>query len=220
MRRRRGNGKSIPSTAAGLTLNQNGSVSTLVGGVQLLFSGFPAPLTYVSSTQINAVVPYEIQGLLSPFAQVKYLGQTSNALSLTPTTTSPALFTSNGSGTGPGAILNQDNSYNGPTNPAAKGSYVVLFLTGEGQTSPLGVTGKVTTVSATPPLTPQPLLLVAVLIGGQPATVAFDGEAPGDVSGVMQINVQIPANAASGNLPISVSVGGNSSQNGVTISVQ
>jgi uncharacterized protein (TIGR03437 family) len=61
---------------------------------------------------------------------------------------------------------------------------------------------------------------VAVLIGGQPASVAFYGEAPGLVSGVMQLNVQIPANAASGNLPISVSVGGNSSQSGVTISVQ
>ena len=57
-------------------------------------------------------------------------------------------------------------------------------------------------------------------IGGQPAVVAFYGEAPGMVSGVMQLNVQIPANAASGKLPIAVTVGGNSSQSGVTMSVR
>jgi len=36
----------------------------------------------------------------------------------------------------------------------------------------------------------------------------------------MQFNVQIPANAPSGDLPILVSVGGNTSQNGVTVSVR
>jgi uncharacterized protein (TIGR03437 family) len=72
-----------------------------------------------------------------------------------------------------------------------------------------------------PPLTPQPLLSpVTVLIGGQPAFVAFWGEAPDMVSGVMQINVQIPANVPSGNLPLSVSVGGSGTQSGVTVSVE
>jgi len=37
---------------------------------------------------------------------------------------------------------------------------------------------------------------------------------------MMQLNVQIPANAASGDLPIVVSIGGKASQNGVTVSVQ
>jgi uncharacterized protein (TIGR03437 family) len=59
-----------------------------------------------------------------------------------------------------------------------------------------------------------------VQIGGQPASVAFYGEAPGLISGVMQLNVQIPANAPSGNVPIFVSVGGTSTQSGVTVSVQ
>lgn len=93
-------------------------------------------------------------------------------------------------------------------------------MTGEGQTSPSGVTGKVTTVSAVPPRTPQPVLPVRVLIGGQPATIAFYGEAPGSVSGVMQLHVQIPSNVPSGELPISVFIGGSGSQNGVTVSVQ
>lgn len=50
--------------------------------------------------------------------------------------------------------------------------------------------------------------------------VAFWGEAPSLVSGVMQLNVQIPSNVPSGSLPILVSVGNNSSANGVTVSVQ
>ena len=36
----------------------------------------------------------------------------------------------------------------------------------------------------------------------------------------MQLNVQIPSNAPSGALSITVSIGGNPSQNGVTVSVK
>ncbi len=209
-----------PSTGVGLALDSSGKVSTQIGGVQVLFSGYAAPLTYVSALQINAVVPYEVQGLLSPTVQVKYQGQVSNAFALTAAAAAPALFTFNGSGSGPVAALNQNGTYNAPNSPAPKGSYITLYLTGEGQTSPPGVTGKVTTVAATGPLTPQPLLAVAVMIGGQPANVSFYGEAPGLVSGVMQLNVQIPTNVASGDLPISVSVGTNTSPSNVTVSVQ
>src|SRR5205085_7156433 len=97
--------------------------------------------------------------------------------------------------------------------------YVVLYVTGEGRTSSC-VTGGITTVSSVAPLTPQPLLPVTVLIGGQPASVMFYGEAPGIVSGVLQVNVQVPVTAPTGNLPLSVSVGANSTPAGVTISVK
>jgi uncharacterized protein (TIGR03437 family) len=59
-----------------------------------------------------------------------------------------------------------------------------------------------------------------VTINGQPALYVYAGEAPGLVAGMMQLNVQIPANAPSGDLAILVSVGGNTSQKGVTVSVQ
>jgi uncharacterized protein (TIGR03437 family) len=49
---------------------------------------------------------------------------------LSSVTTAPGLFTQNASGSGPGAILNQDNSLNGPGNRAAKGSIVQVYLTG------------------------------------------------------------------------------------------
>jgi uncharacterized protein (TIGR03437 family) len=157
----------------------------------------------------------------SPSVWIKYLGQTSNGYPLTSATTAPGLFTQNASGSGPGAILNQDNSVNGPGNPAAKGSIVQVYLTGEGQTSPPSVTGAITTANLPPPqVTPAPLLAVGVTINGQPALYVYAGEAPGLVAGMMQLNVQIPSNAQSGNLPILVSIGRNTSQNNVTVSVQ
>ncbi len=224
-----------PSKPAGLRLDRTAKIATSLAGVQVWFDGIPAPLTYVSATQIHCVVPDGIaylpsrdrngadpvKGVLSLHVKVSYQGKTSSLFELTPAATAPALFTANGSGTGPAAAVNQDESYNSPTNPAVRGSIVVLFLTGIGQALPHGMAGKVGEAAATRPLTRQPVAPVKVFVGDQPATtIGFDGEAPGLVSGVMQISVRIPSNVPSGNLPISVSVGGNSSQNGVTVSVK
>jgi uncharacterized protein (TIGR03437 family) len=57
-----------------------------------------------------------------------------------------------------------------------------------------------------------------VSIGGQPATVEFCGLAPGEV--IYQVNVQVPMGVSSGNQPITVSVGGQTSPSGVMIPVQ
>jgi uncharacterized protein (TIGR03437 family) len=201
-------------------LDRTGKIATSIGGVQVSFDGISAPLIYVSATQINCTVPHGIQRLVNPSVQVSYQGRTSSLFDLTYGAAAPALFTANGSGTGPAAAFKQDGSYSTPTNPAAKGSIVALFLTGVGETSPPGLTGTINGGAGNRPLTAQSVASVRVLIGGQPATVAFYGDAPGLVSGVMQLSVQIPSDLPSGNVPISVSVGGNSSPEGVTISVQ
>jgi uncharacterized protein (TIGR03437 family) len=79
----------------------------------------------------------------------------------------------------------------------------------------------VTTVASPPaPLTPGPLLQPSVTIGGQPANWTFAGEAPGFVSGVMQLNVVVPTNIAAGDQPIVVTLGSVPSQQGVTVSVK
>ena len=160
---------------------------------------------------------------------MRYLGQTSNAFVLTAASSAPGIATANSSGSGPAAIINYNadgsTSFNSPTNPAAKGTYVAMWVTGEGlttvaQANPSANTGKVTVAQATPPFTPQPLLPVGVLLDGQPVTPSFWGEAPGLIAGVMQVNFQIPAGARTGDLPLVVMVGGNSSQSGVTVSVK
>jgi uncharacterized protein (TIGR03437 family) len=200
-------------------------VATTLGNVQVLFNGYPAPLTYVSAGQINCVVPYELALLSSPYVEVKYQNQTSNTYNLRAVATAPGIFTI-GSGTGQGAILNSDSTYNGTGTgfkPAAAGSTIQIYMTGEGQTSPAGVTGKVNCPSGsacTIPMLPVPLLPVAALVNNQPATIVFYGEAPGLVSGVMQVNLVIPPNTPSGPASLAISVGSVSSQAGVTVAVQ
>jgi uncharacterized protein (TIGR03437 family) len=94
-------------------------------------------------------------------------------------------------------------------------------MTGEGQTSPPGVTGSVTCSAGCATLSqiPKPLLPVTATVGGQPATVSFYGEAPGLIAGVMQVNLVVPSNTPSGPASLSITVG-SSAQAGVTVAVK
>jgi uncharacterized protein (TIGR03437 family) len=207
-----------PATPAGLTLDANGNVATIIGGTQVLIQGYACPMIYASASQVSAVVPYELKRYTTATVLVKFLGQSSNGVQMPVAATVPGLFTANATGTGPGAILNSDSGPNDRNHPAARGDIIVLYLTGEGETSPNGVTGKLTTLATPPqPLTPAPLLPVSVTIGGQSANWTFAGEAPFFVSGVMQLNVIVPTNIAAGDQPVVVTIGGNSSQAGVTV---
>jgi len=186
---------------------------TDLGGVQVTVGGYLAPIIYVRNDQISVVVPYEINRpifLATVPLIVRYLGQSSNGVNLTQAATAPGIFTT-GNGTGQAAALNQNLSPNAAANPAAKGEVIVLYLTGEGQTTPTGVTGKITNNATTFPVSGQ----VTVTIGGQPAQVTFAGEAPGLISGVMQVNAIIPTsltNTSVTDMPVVVSVGGAQSQ--------
>jgi uncharacterized protein (TIGR03437 family) len=213
-----------PNAAYATVYPSTGKLATTIGGVQVLFSGITAPMIYASSTQVSAVVPYEIASVANPSVRITYEGQTSDAYPLTVAAAAPGLFSQNASGGGQGAILNQDNSLNWSGNPATPGSIVQMFLTGEGQTNPPSVTGAITSATLPPPqVTPAPAQPIQVTIGGQPAVYTYAGEAPGMVAGVMQLNVRIPANVSSplpGLVFVLVSVGGKMSQSGIIVSAQ
>jgi len=200
------------------------SVPTTMGGVQVEFlpQGVFAPLTYVSATQINCVVPYEVQtagGSVS--VEVKYLGQASNAFVLQTAATAPGIITLNGSGTGTAAMNEYDASgnyqgINSGSNPAGPGWILVLYVTGEGSI-PSAVDGAVTSSTTVKPLVGAPTVLIDQL----PATVQYYGEAYGIVSGVMQVNVLIPAGIHTSQADsIALTIGGNSSQSGVTVQIK
>ncbi|HEY4360543.1 MAG TPA: M12 family metallopeptidase [Bryobacteraceae bacterium] len=210
-----------PPSLVQLALDLNGKVETSLASCSILFDGIAAPLVYVSPNQLAAVVPYGVAGHSTTSVQISLSGSLSNAVTLPVGATSPALFSSNSSGRGPAAIVNQDGTLNGPLNPAAKGTYVLLFGTGEGQTNPKGLDGSV----AKAPNFPAPLGAVSVLIGGPPgigvpAQLLYAGAAPGDVAGVLQIDAVIPFNVPSGQVPISFAVAGSSSYDMATISIQ
>jgi uncharacterized protein (TIGR03437 family) len=203
----------VPAT--GLALDSSGKVATSLAAMRVLFDGFPAPLTFTSATQINAVVPYEISDSGSTRVVAELAGVPSAAVIQTTTASAPAIFTANASGFGPAAVLNQDSTVNSVSNPAARGLVISIFATGEGRTAPASVTGSVSAALK------NPVLPVTATIGGQPAVVSYAGSAPGLVAGVLQVNVQVPGTTAPGSaVEVIIKVGDAASRAGVTIAVQ
>jgi uncharacterized protein (TIGR03437 family) len=200
-----------------LTLPPNGTVPTIVSTTSVTFDGIPAPIYYASSTQTSVQVPYGIaQG--QTVMRVTYNTAASVATTLKSQLALPGLFTANSSGTGQAAALNGNLSFNSAANPATRGQALVLYGTGEGQTSPPSVEGvKVPTVL---PL-PQTPLSVTVTVGGLSAIVQYAGETPGLLSGLFQINVVVPNGAPVGPaVPVQVTVNGQPSQANVTVAIQ
>lgn len=206
-----------PSSVVSSTLTNNAFPTTL-SNTQVLFDGVAAPIIAVTNGQVNVMVPYGIAGRATTQVQVSYLGVSSNPLAYNVTTTVPGIYTVNQAGTGQGAILDQNLSVNSASNPAAKGSVIAIYMTGEGVTSPASVTGQVAPSDGTG--LNHPVQNVTVTIGGVPATVQYAGSAPGLVYGVMQVNVLVPSTVASGAEPLVVTVGTATSQNGVTVAIQ
>jgi uncharacterized protein (TIGR03437 family) len=206
-----------PASPAFLALTNPRLVANSLAGVHVLFDGVPAPVLYASAGQVNVVVPYAVAGESSTEVQVEYLGSVSPPASLPIAATAPAIFTLDASGTGPGAILNAaDESVNSAANPAARGDWVSIFATGAGVTTPAGVDGLLPTGPSY-----QPNAQVSVSIGGLPCQLNYKGAAPGLVSGLLQINAQVPAAVTPGpSVPVQVAIGTASSQSGVTLAVR
>jgi uncharacterized protein (TIGR03437 family) len=203
-------------TPAGLALTNPRLVANSLAGVQVFFDGVPAPLLYASAEQVNVVVPYSVAGQSTTVLQLEYLGALSSPVTLQVAATAPAVFGIAGSGRGPGAILNSDGTVNSASNPVAPGDWVSIFATGAGVTTPASVDGFV----ASAPL-PVPNASVSVSMGGLPCQLNFEGAAPGLVSGVLQINAQVPAGVAPGPaVPIQLSIGSANSPLTVTVAVQ
>lgn len=204
-----------PDIGTGPTLNSAGLVTTFLAGTRVLFDGQPSPMIFAQDGQVNAVVPHAVALRGSVQVWIEAQGQRSNILTAQVAQAAPGIFTLDSSGKGQAAVLNQDNSLNAAANPAARGSIISLFATGTGQTNPPGTDGK----PAAPPL-PAPVLPVTVEISGASAEILYAGGAPGLVAGVLQANVRVPQDAATGSAATLVLRGGGAqSQPGVTIAI-
>ena len=195
--------------------NSDGRYERILAGTRVLFDGVPAAVWYASARQVAVIAPYYLYWKDSTAVQVEYNGIKSSAVTVPIPPAAPGIFTADSSGKGQGALLNQDYSINSSRNPAGRGSIVILYATGEGQTDPAGVDGQLATAGL-----PQPRLPVSVTIGGIAAEVLYAGAAPGFVAGSMQINARIPANAPTGaSVSVQISIGNAASLAGVTLSV-
>jgi uncharacterized protein (TIGR03437 family) len=174
---------------------------------------------FTSQKQVSVVVPYAVDGKATTQVELEYNGQRSTAYQLAVTDAAPGIFSADATGTGPGAILNvhEDRSValNTTGEPAPRGSYITVYMTGEGQTNPGGADGLIA-VS----VLPRPLLKVSATIGGVPATVQYAGGAAYMVAGAMQVNLLVPPDAPTGPaVPLVIQVGDKQSQAGITVAV-
>jgi len=185
-----------------------------LAGIRVTFDGIAAPLFFVVESQLNVQAPFELAGRSSTNVIVSVGGVQSESVSVPVVPAQPGLFS-----VGPQAIvLNQDGSLNGPGNPARKGEFVTIFLTGSGEVDPPVASGSPAPVS--------PLSRVANAVvewdgaAGAADDLFFAGLTPGFV-GLTQINVRIPASAPSGaQVGLVVRIAGRASQPGVGIAIE
>ncbi|MDQ6759794.1 MAG: hypothetical protein M3Z32_08015, partial [Acidobacteriota bacterium] len=162
------------------------------------FNGIPAPLLYVSTTQINAQVPYGVAGQKTVNVVVTHNLRASPPFAVPLGDTSPAIFTVTQNGNGQGAILNAGLGFNTSTvnsadNPASKGAAISIYATGSGLWNRPVQDGSSLLDTQTRPTAP-----VSLTIGGQPARILYAGAAPFLVSGVLQVNAIVPDGIGSG----------------------
>ena len=176
-------------------------------------NGTAATVLYALGNQINTVAPFGLD-ISNPAAiEVRSQNQLLGGIAVPAAVASPALFTQDGTGIGPGAILNQDYTLNSPLNPAPVGSIVMMYGTAFGPLNPPSVDGQPGVSSAT-------TMPVSASIAGSPAEVTYAGAAPGLAAGLVQINVKVPNVAADQTAAVILSAGGLVTPPGVTIAIR
>jgi len=166
-----------------------------------------APLYYASPTQMNFQLPSG-----TPAGQQRIavrLADTNELVaggSILAAAVAPGIFTLTETGSGQAAVRNADYSINAANNPAAVGSTIQIYGTGQGPVSPAVPDG---TAAPSVPLswtvaqatsnaqTCFATQAVCVAIGSAFGTVQYTGLAPGEI-GLWQINVTIPSGIVTG----------------------
>jgi uncharacterized protein (TIGR03437 family) len=171
---------------------------TSLAGVQVLINGTPAPLYYVSPTQISAIVPFSL-ATGSATVQVVNASAKSNTVTTFVSTTAPGVFTQEANGLGYAAAVHaSDGSLVSPSNPAVPGDFIAVFLTGLGTVND----AKLADVFVANHLS---VYLDDYVRGASvKAKVSYAGLAPG-LDGLYQMNVQIPDGIGPGDVYLEIS---------------
>ena len=162
----------------------------VLGGVSVAINGRNVPLVFVSPSQVNAQVPYDLPDGPANLTITNANG-TSREEQFFVGRASPGIYQI--PGTDRGVVVNQDGALNAPDAPEARGNFIVTYLTGIGAVTPSIVEGAeagfITLNKAAGEVT--------ATIGNVSAPVFFLGLTPGFV-GLAQANIQIPAGAPIG----------------------
>lgn len=163
--------------------------------VEVSVNGRPAPLYFVSGTQINAQAPWETEAGQA-LVIVKRGGVASRPATITVQPSAPSLFVLNGAGFGPAIALSAGNGkLLTADNPPAGGDVLTLFASGLGPVDPA--------VGSGAPGPSGPLSRATrnqrAWVNGFAAPVLFAGLAPG-FAGLFQVNLQLPDPVAAGDV--------------------
>jgi len=179
-------------------------VPTALGGSCLAINGTPAPMLFVSSSQINAQLPFEVEGSASMVLHTP--GGTSNILNFTVLPVAPSVFHSGVAGpqTGIPAIYRaKTNQVVTTANPIHLGDAIEIYATGLGATLPPVATGYAASPSVPAAAAVQPI----VTLGGVTLPIYYAELSPSQV-GVYQIKALVPGWAPTGlQLPLTISQG-------------
>jgi uncharacterized protein (TIGR03437 family) len=199
-------GANLARFTAVAAVGSDGRLPANLAGAEVRIGTASAPLLYVSPLQINAQVPFDTTAGTQSVT-VTTGGGVSTGQNITVETVSPAIFV---------VVKNSDFSLVTASNPVQAGDDLAIFATGLGAVSPAVASGQPAPAS---PLSSSTAAAI-VTIGGVAAEVSSPTPvlAPGFV-GVYQVNVRVAAGTPAGTQPLSLSIGGQTS-NSVSIVVQ
>jgi uncharacterized protein (TIGR03437 family) len=187
---------------------------TALGESCLTVNGVPVPMLFASSQQINAQIPYQVDGNVTLILRTP--GGVSDNFNLTILPAAPSIFRSGISGDTtqiPVILRARNNELVTVSNPIHRDDVVTVYLTGMGNTVPAveaGFPGGSDPIAA-------PLIAPSVRLGTVDLAVEFAGLSPGQV-GVYQINARVPRSVPTGfDVPFSVSQGGQSTSVSVRV---
>jgi len=163
---------------------------------------YGAPLLYVSPTQVNLQIPYEIPVGLAQLQVYSPWSVNGFTYNFTVSTAAPGIFSYASTAGGTSSPIGSGS--------ASVGNEVAIYVTGVGQINPLPNPGDGIPPDGYPPspgTTPVPTLPVAVTVGGVPVTNFQYKGIPSWSVGVMQLNFTIPNGVPAGQQPVVVTVG-------------
>ena len=198
----------------------SGSLPASWGGTTVTFDEFSAPVLYTAGNVVCVVVPYGVAGRKSVAVAVSFSGNQGPSTPVSIASSAPGFFTADESGTGQASAftVNPDGSYqvSNSAYPATAGNVLVLYLTGAGVVSPSSADGAVNSTSIG-----YPAGSATAMIGNLPAQVLFCATVPGLLNGVLQVNLMVPSGVPIGpQVGLSVFIGGNATQPGVTLALR
>jgi len=174
-----------------------------LGGVQVIINGVAAPIYFVSSGAIAAIVPYGTTTAIATIQVVNGQG-TSNTLTAYVGATAPGVYVSDGYG----IAQHTDYSLVSASNPAHPGDVLLVYMTGLGDVTPAIADGAVGPIPVSTTVVPPCSATVttscfSAYIGTAAATIVITEVVP-TISGDYVLALTVPSGVTAGDQVLSI----------------